>query len=144
MTSEDLDKALEAFDESLHELIEELLMEYFTGNQQELSSSAMAVRRRRLKNKKESLKQRKSTIKENISEINSEIDIINNASEELYKDEKINHAIENLKTLREGNRDPSNDAVQKQAERAGLSPQQLLDELEKEYPTDRLGEPILD
>ncbi|WEL18399.1 hypothetical protein SVXHr_2244 [Halorhabdus sp. SVX81] len=144
MTSEELDKVLEAFDESLHDLIEELLMEYFTGNKQDVSSAAMAVRKRRLKNERESLKQRLSSIQENLTEVESEMEILNDLSKELDKDDRIRHAVETLRTLSEEHRDPSNDAVQKHADRVGLTPQQLLDELEEEYPTNKLGEPILD
>jgi len=133
---------LEQYDDSIQELIENLLAEYFTADGQDVSLAAMAVRRRRLQREKESLKQRKRKILEGIRNVEEELEILDDAAHEVTQDERIQQSLDTLAGIPEEHRDPSNAAIQKHAKRCGLKPATFLELLNDEYPTNQYGEPL--
>jgi hypothetical protein len=138
-----LEIALNAYDESLHDLIEDLLWEYFGAEDQDAAVQALAVRRRRLREEREMLKERKEQIEENIKEIDNELQIITQVADDI-PDDKIEYALEKCKTIEGDKRDPSNPAIENQADKVGLTPQLFIEKLNEKYPVDKFGNPIDD
>lgn len=141
MEDSELEDRIEAYEEPLHDLIEELLYAYFEGEGEDREVTALAIRRRRLEQEKEALKERKKEIRDQINEIDKELEVLSDVARD-FEDNKIARALDNCKTLHSEKRDPSNDAIQTQAEKVGLPPQQFIERLNDKYPVNKFGEPI--
>lgn len=133
-----LEAKLASFDESTHDLIKELLWEYFTAGDEEVATAAMAVRRRRLERERDALEERRSKISESIKEAEEELKILEGVADDI-NDRLFDHALEKVKHLPPEERDPSNAAIETQAQKVGLAPHQFIDLLNERYPVDQFG-----
>lgn len=138
MEDSDLGRAIDHYDESLHDLIGDLLEEYFLGQGSDVPTDALAVRKERLENRLEQLQTEKERVNAEIESVTDELEMLNGLIRRVG-DEYIDEALANCKTIQQSRREPSNDAIQRQAEKVGLPPQRFIELLNEKYPTDRFG-----
>lgn len=138
MSRSDLQSVLDDYDGDVEELVEDLLWEYFTADDEDMAVVGISVRRRRLERKLDSLKASKERIKEDINDVEAELRVLDGIMDEL-NEELFGPALENCASLDADRRVASNDAIQKQAEKVGLSPQRFIEKLNERFPTDRFG-----
>lgn len=140
MDESTLRQAVEKYDESLHGLIRELLEEYFIGEGSDVPIDALAVRRNRIEDRIERLEQQKEDISSEIQSLEHELEIIDNLIQDIG-DDYIATALEKCSTIHQRQRVPTNEAIQTQAEKVGIPPQQFIELLNEKYPTNKFGEP---
>ncbi|GAA0276870.1 hypothetical protein [Halobacterium noricense] len=140
MAEIDLEEELAEYDESVHDLIEELLTAYFKG-EEEATRTASAVRRRRTERELDNLRARKKEIQESISDFEDELDLLSD-SVSGFDNAVVDEALDESSNIRGGYRKPTNDFIQEQADKAGLDVEKFLELLEKRYPTNWRGDPI--
>jgi len=139
MAGESLDAALAEYDEPIESLVEDLLEEYFTGEQADISLSAQAVRRRRLKRQIDSLKSRRLEISRTIDDLEQELEMLDRLVSGEEDEELLQDALHKCRNIPDEKREPSNEAIQKHAKRVAIPPERFVDLLDTEYPTNRFG-----
>lgn len=141
MEEDEIKEAIEEYDGSIHALIDELLKEFYTGEQADVPIDALAVRKKRLESKLDKLKLQKEEIKTEIDSVENELEIIEDVARRVG-DSYINKALKNCRLLPQRQRVPTNEAIQTQAEKIGITPERFIELLDERYPTDRFGDPI--
>lgn len=134
---------LATYDESVHDLIKELLEEYFKGDAENVGPAAIGLRRQRLERERDAMKAQRQKLNEGIQDIEDEIQILDGVVNDL-DDEVIEHALEAASRLGDEQRIPSNLSIRENAAEVGFSPEEFIERLNEEYPTDRFGNHIHD
>jgi len=132
---DETEELLDSHDGDNHsELVRELLKAYYSPGCFDTDEAAMKVREQRLEAQLDAKRSEANAIQ---SELKSLREAKDDVSAE--PDEKVQDALRTCATLNDEERHSNNDAVNRQAKKAGLDVDEFLDLLDQEYPTDSLG-----